>query len=231
VIARHLLEHMDDPRAFMEGIAARARNRRFTTFIYLEVPSCENALRHRRIEDWTYEHPQHFTINSMRALLRSCGLDHFMILSSYGREVLKVLVKHEPVELHKSDLDVDYLLSDYEVIENNIRRESSWIKCHSYTTALWGGAGKSAMFIRRVGVPDDIVVVDSHEEKQGMYVPGTRIKIQSPQVLREFNPDYIIATASWRAEDIRDEIVRYGYPCKTLLKFEGGELTEVPLGR
>jgi hypothetical protein len=231
IIMRHLLEHMTDPRQTMETLANKARLRRHTTYFYIEVPCCENALHHRRIEDWTYEHPQHFTVNSMRALLRSCGLDHFMVIPGYNREVLKVLVKHDPVDHHDADLDVNMLVGDYNRIENNIARERSWLKAHNYCIAYWGGAGKSAMFLRRMGVPSDALVVDSHEAKWGMYVPGTRIVIHSPRQLYQAKPDYIIATASWRAEDVRREIIQFGYPCKTLLKFEGGELTEVPLGR
>jgi hypothetical protein len=232
LVMRHLLEHFERPRDILEGIAHAAKAREHPTILYIEVPSCENALRNCRIEDWTYEHPQHFTINSMRALLRAAGLDHFIVMPKYDREVLSVIVKIAPVAVNDTDLCVDTVLMDYERADQNIRRGIGWMRHHAHCTVFWGGAGKSAMFIRKFHLPeDDTTVVDSHEEKWGLRVPGTSIKIQSPSILHDVRPDYVIATTSWRANDIRDEIVRDNIPCRSLFKFEGGDLTEVPLGR
>jgi hypothetical protein len=229
---RHLLEHFERPRDILEDIARTAKGRSHPTILYIEVPSCENALRRCRIEDWTYEHPQHFTVNSMRAALRAAGLDHFVIIPKYDDEVLSVIVKIAPAEHHDNDLCVETVLMDYERVAQNIRREIGWTRRHANCTVFWGGAGKSAMFIRKFHLPeDDTTVVDSHEAKWGLYVPGTGIKIQPPAILHDVQPDYVIATTSWRANDIRDEIVRDDIPCRMLFKFEGGELREVPLGR
>ncbi len=233
IIMRHLLEHFERPRDILEDIARATKARSHPTTLYIEVPSCENALRRCRIEDWTYEHPQHFTVNSMRAALRAAGLDHFIIMPKYDDEILSVIVKTAPAETHANDLCVETILMDYERVAQNIRCSLGWVRHLALDSAVfWGGAGKSAMFIRQFRLPeDDMLVVDSHEAKWGKYVPGTSIKIHSPAILYGARPHYIIATTSWRANDIRDEIVRDDIPCKTLLKFEGGEMREVPLGR
>lgn len=232
LVMRHLLEHLARPRDILEDIARTAKGRTHPTMLYIEVPSCEPALRNCRIEDWTYEHPQHFTIDSMRALLRASGLDHFIVMPKYGREVLSVIVKIEPVDRNDNDLCVETVLMDYERVDKNIMQGIGWLRHHAHCTVFWGGAGKSAMFIRLFNLPeDDTTIVDSHEAKWGLCVPGTGIKIQPPAILHDVRPDYVIATTSWRANDIRDEIVRDDIPCKSLLKFEGGELREVPLGR
>jgi hypothetical protein len=62
-----------------------------------------------------------------------------------------------------------------------------------------------------------------------MTVPGTCIPIRSP-----LDPDWdkrkiVVATTSWRANDIKAEILRLGLPVEALYKFENGQLTEVPL--
>ena len=232
IIMRHLLEHFERPRDILEGIAHAAKARPHPTTLYIEVPSCENALRRCRIEDWTYEHPQHFTVNSMRAILRAAGLDHFIIIPKYNDEVLSVIVRIAPVEHRDCDLCVETVLLDYDRAARSLHHKLNWV-CHTHpNTVFWGGAGKSASFIRWFRLPeDDTIVVDSHEEKWGLCVPGTGIKIQPPDILHGIQPDYVIATTSWRANDIRDEIVRDDIPCKTLFKFEGGQFREVPLGR
>jgi len=231
VIMRHLLEHEAEPRLLVEEIAHRARNRENITWIYIEVPNCENALKRCRIEDWTYEHPQHFTTKSMKALFHNCGLDHFAILPKYGGEVLSCMVQINPAEILSDTIDVPATIKAYQKTERGINVEGRWMRDCIGRVALWGGAGKSAMFIRKFGMPDHTRVVDSHDEKWLMCVPGTKIKITDPDTLIHDPVKYIIATASWRANDIRDEIIDRNIPCEGLLKFENGELVEVPLGR
>jgi hypothetical protein len=230
IIMRHLLEHMQEPRILIEEIARMALVRCEPTWVYIEVPNCENALRRRRIEDWTYEHPQHFTVKSLRALLHSCWLDRFGIVNSYGGEVLCCLVQVNPEDSVKDTINVPSVLNNYGRVQRAIETEGQWLRDCNDDIAYWGGAGKSAMFLRLFNLPESITVVDSHDEKWGMCVPGTKTKIQNPDVLLSNRVKYIIATASWRANDIRDEIKQRGIPCQGLMKFEFGRLVEVPLG-
>lgn len=227
VIMRHLLEHMLHPRTLIEQIVKRAKERKHPTIILVEVPCCQQALQRTRIEDWTYEHPQHFTVNSLSRLFRAVGIMMSQVETSYGGEVCVGWAKIDPQQTR--GLTVDTILENYNRAEENISATREWFQENK--VAFWGGAGKSAMFIRKFNLPEDTTVVDSHEIKHNFYVPGTRIKIMNPITLRKFPVDYIVATTSWRANDIRDEIVRDSIPCKALLKFENGELVEVPLGQ
>jgi hypothetical protein len=90
--------------------------------------------------------------------------------------------------------------------------------------AYWGGAGKSAMFINYLGI-SDALVVDSDPNKVGLYVPGTKIQIQDPEVLKDV--ETIVVTTAWRAKDIAREIKRRNIQCDRLLTFDSGELVEV----
>lgn len=221
VIMRHFLEHMKNPRKLIESVVKRARERKFPTVILVEVPCCQKALLNTRIEDWTYEHPQHFTVNSLDCLFMSAGVNLSQIALSYGGEVCVGWAIIKP-------LDEVYTVVDcYKQAEENIKAARKWFTENK--VAFWGGAGKSAIFIRKFNLPEDTIVVDSHEIKHNFYVPGTRIRIMNPITLKKFPVEYIVATTSWRANDIRDEIVRLGISCKALLKFENGKLVEVPL--
>jgi hypothetical protein len=231
IIMRHLLEHVMYPRDLLEQLVYVADVRDITLSVVIEVPCCENALKHRRIEDWTYEHVQHFTESSIDAVFVTAGFDNPNIVKSYGDEVLVASCTVYPNPSYKKSLnEIDWLLSDYQKIGLNIVRTGAWIRDHLHEIAFWGGTGKSAMFLRKFGVPDHAIVVDSHEEKWGLYVPGTGIPLLSPGCLwgRGY-PSIVIVTTSWRALDIRDEIKSKQLPVKQLLKFEGGELVEVEL--
>lgn len=229
IIMRHLLEHMEEPRDLLDGIVRKARQRAASTHLYVEVPSCGNALDNQRIEDWTYEHPQHFTVQSLHALMRHAGAHANVCRLSYGDEVICCKATLNP-SLLTTARDIDEVVDSYTQVAENITAASKWIRQLNGNVAFWGGAGKSAMFLRQFDLPSNTVVVDSHYDKWRACVPGTRIPIRPPTVLKKRPVDVIIATTSWRANDIRDEIIQRNIPCRRLLKFERGEFVEVPLG-
>lgn len=230
IVMRHLLEHMASPSDLIYDLVNSAWERTSDTWCYIEVPCCENALERSRIEDWTYEHPQHFTEASLRALLYRYDAETFIIQRSYGGEVLCCLVRFDSEHSFRG-IPVETTLDKFKKVKENIKSEGEDMRSRLGETAFWGGAGKSAMFIRQFGLPDDTLVVDSDKAKWGMYVPGTRILIHPPSVLNTCeDPIKIIATTSWRAYDIRDEIIRDNINCSGLFKFVDGQLKEISLG-
>lgn len=227
VIMRHLLEHITNIRDFLENIVVKAERMDASTIFFIEVPCCQEALINTRVEDWTYEHPHHFNVESMMALLNSCGFKHYSVNTAYGGEVIKMFAEVHPKEKH--GWQVDEVVRNYSNIASNIINTAKWLN-ETEGVVLWGGAGKSAMFLNLFRQDEHSIVVDSDENKVGFYVPGTRIKIQSTDILFDWPDCTIVSTTSWRANDIRDEIIARGIPCKKLMKFYRGKLVEVPLG-
>jgi hypothetical protein len=226
IVIRHLLEHVSEPRDFLESIVKLARNRKGLTALLIETPCCQKALSKCRIEDWTYEHPQHFTLNSMRWLLRNVGMEKLQVEASYEGEVLVAVTMIQP---EKEDDFPQRVREWYSAVRDNIDEVGQVFRDNVDKIVFWGGAGKSVMFIRLFDLHKDSVVVDSHEDKWHMNVPGTSIPILPP-----FDPNWdkrkiVVATTSWRANDIKAEIKRLELPVETLYKFENGQLTEVPL--
>jgi hypothetical protein len=217
----------------IERLVARARDRDDLTWIYIEVPNCENALEHGRVEDWTYEHPHHFTVKSMETLLKSCGIPQHFVSRMYGDEVLSVMamvnVNPFPAMPSEDDERMQAILDRFSETQNSLSEISDRIIERLESVALWGGAGKSAMLINQLNLPDSVTVIDSHDEKWGLYVPGTSIMMRSPEVLKQKPVNCIIATTAWRAEDIRAEIIERNILVNSLWKIEDGKLVEVPL--
>lgn len=223
IVMRHLLEHMEDPRGFVEDILEIARERNQEVYFLIEVPCCEEAIECTRIEDWTYEHPQNFTHNSLSIIMDLIGTHE--ITFEYGGEVLLATGA-----VNKSSLErrIDYIIDKYRKIELGLVKSGSWLK--SNDVVFWGGAGKSATFLNIFGAPDTAVVVDSDKNKHGFFVPRTRIQIKDPEILYSMEPKYIVVTTSWRANDIYEEIKKKQIPYIDVLKFEEGEFTKVSNG-
>jgi hypothetical protein len=220
IIMRHLLEHMANPRAFMDEIANVRRDMQYNTHVLIEVPCIHNALNRTRLEDWTYEHPQHFTETSLELLTESVGFRGITSLE-YADEVLLYTGQLEQVESEEETYLDNF--AKMSLMASRIGGQLAGME----SVAYWGGAGKSAMFLNYLGVGDDALVVDSDPNKIGMYVPGTKIQIQDPTKLLIDHVDTIVVTTSWRAYDIAAEIRERNIPCNKLLTFERGNLVEV----
>jgi hypothetical protein len=157
-----------------------------------------------------------------------------MVLPRYNREVLSVLVQIDPEPQPPIGGMID-VTDAYYNIQDGIDEAREWVRDHVDEVVFWGGAGKSAMMLHILQVPEHTLVVDSDPNKWGLFVPGTRIEIKSPECLTGLEGivrSTVVATASWRANDIRDEIVGRGLTCvKRLLKLGYNGFEEVPLGQ
>ena len=220
IIMRHFLEHLHSPRRLLASIFRHSDECSDPTCIYLEVPCCENALNQLRVEDWTYEHPQHFTETSLRQLLVGLCVDQHTIWHAYGGEVLCCLINIG------GSLDTSReIVTAYKNMSFNIRNLKKLIARDAY--AFCGGAGKSAVFINMLQLPDDSLVVDSDENKWGKLVPGTSIEIKAPYEIERVAG--VIATTSWRAKDILSDMRYWGVEVP-LYKVNNGRLWRVASG-
>jgi hypothetical protein len=71
---------------------------------------------------------------------------------------------------------------------------------------VWGGTGKAAAFLNRIGAGLDLTVVDSDPRKVGGWVPGLGLPIQSPTVLASGTVPVVVIPSVWRIRDVLAEL-------------------------
>lgn len=74
----------------------------------------------------------------------------------------------------------------------------------------FGAAAKGNTFLNYCGIGREYLsfVADSSVSKQGLYLPGTRIPIVSPEQIAEEKPDYIVLLP-WNLRDELEELLSY----------------------
>jgi len=209
VVMRHVLEHIHDPTDFLETLAIANENQELD--ILIEVPCIENALTDCRLEDWTYEHPNHFTESSLRHALERSGWTVAYIFKTYGGEVL---VAH--ATLSNGDR-TGTVVKDFQELRVSIDE----FRITDQPYVFWGGAGKSTMFLHALARDYDYVV-DSDTRKWGKYVPGLSLRIESPSHIT--SDDIVIITTNWREQDILAEIRLRGLKPAAVYTYKNGEL-------
>jgi len=214
IVMRHVLEHFTDPYTFLLSLSDNCHKQQVHPSLIVEVPCVEKALREGRLEDWVYEHPQHFTMESMFKLAYLSGWSMNYIRYCYGEEVL--LARMTP------DMSVSrHLQSDrFTTMLGHLRAASETLSHKN--VVLWGGAGKSAMIINLLGL--QAPVVDSDRNKWGKCVPGTRLKIMAPNVIPALNPELVVITTNWRTEDILKEMERNEFYDGRVATIKNGKL-------
>jgi hypothetical protein len=227
-LMRHVLEHIETPRRFVEDITREWVGGPVDMIV--EVPNITNALTHTRIEDWVYEHCQHFTPSSLKRLFTSLGWTIKRLETKYNNEVIVLHARYLEDRFEKYTKDACAAFSKSYAAGVFVAREKlAKLIGSGKSIAYWGGIGKSAMFLHQIAVPP-MRVVDSDGKKTGLCVPGLDVQIEHCTSLLDRPVDVIVVTTAWRASDIAAEITRRGIQCESLLMFKQGELVEVPIG-
>ncbi len=232
IVCRHVIEHLESPREFVERIAYFALSVGISPIFVAEVPNIQNALNDLRVADYLYEHVSNFTPASLRTLFEICGFEVLELIGGYGDEVSLIIAK-----LKKEDGKLQTAKKAKQIREKLLLQKTTLdttlkeLKTKNKSIAIWGATGKGASFINsfELNADDYTIVVDSDERKCGRYTPGTGQLIRHSTYLLENHCDVIVATTNWRVCDISEEIKRRGIRCEKLLIVRNGNVEEVEI--
>ena len=227
IISRHVLEHLNNPLGLIESISFALTWCESDSYIYLEVPCVDNALKNNRIIDFYYEHNSHFTTCSFNRMLECACVDVVWLEHGYGNEVIYALVKDGLNNNHARLADEsNNFYSQSRLNIEAIRKQLESIA--DKKVAVWGGTGKGAAFMNIYGLDFRVfpIVIDSDPAKVGTYVPGTGQEILNREYLKTNPVDIIIIPMQWRAQDVVNEIHSHDINYSTILIEYHGQLID-----
>ena len=192
LILRHVLEHIEEPVAFIERLAAANGGR---GLIYIEVPCFDWICSKRAWFDIFYEHVNYFRLSDFgRIFGRLVHADR-----AFGGQYLRIIGDLSTVRKPVRDpADVPAFPDDF---TDRLRSETQ--RPPEGETVVWGGASKGVIFSllrERAGHPVDRVI-DINPDKQGRYLPATGLRVMSPaegldgllpgSTIHVMNPNYL----------------------------------------
>jgi hypothetical protein len=225
IIVRHMLEHLENPLAFVQMLGYSADWEGLNTALFVEVPCIDRVFESNRTVDFFYEHNSHFTTASLGRLLGRSHAQLETIARGYEDEVVYAYARLGHCEAGRLITDnAKTFYTQTRQLDTQVCAQLTALADSGKRVAVWGGTGKAATFINRYGVDKDRfpLVVDSDAEKAGTYVPGTGQVIHTPQALLKHPVEVIIIPTQWRARDIALEIAQRGISCsQILLEYQG----------
>lgn len=224
VIARQLLEHVEEPFEFMTGLR-RTLGDRHDTIVVFEVPNALDMLQRADLWDVIYEHPIYFTPLSLDRLLRSAGFDVHRVRPGY--EGLFLIIEASPSAGPPKELEsLGHLVKDevegfaaaYAERLKRWGRHLEEIKEKGQRAVLWGAGARGDTFLNAIGIHDEIaMVVDLNPRKWGKHMAGTGQAIHSPEDLRALKPDVVVIANEIYKEEIGQSLRNMGINAEILV--------------
>lgn len=220
LIANNVLAHVPNLNGFVAGLARLLAARGVLT---LEFPHLLQLIRNNQFDTIYHEHFSYFSLHSVESVLRHHGLVVFDVqeLPTHGGS-LRVFARNaadetKPVQQSVNDLRCREMaehmttLAAYQAFDERVRGVKRAL-LHFLLDAVQGGKrvvgygapAKGNTLLNVCGIRRDLLpyTADLSPHKQGLYLPGTRLPIVSPDTILNDKPDYVLVLP-W---NVREEV-------------------------
>ncbi|HUR83163.1 MAG TPA: class I SAM-dependent methyltransferase [Thermoanaerobaculia bacterium] len=218
LIANNVLAHVPDLNDFVEGLRIALAPRGTIT---IEFPHLLQLMRYTQFDTIYHEHFSYFSLRTAREVLAAHGLTVVDVeeIPTHGGS-LRVHARHAGAEVAPAvgaliAREREAGLEDvgtYRRFDDSVRAcKRSLLRFliaareDGKRVAGYGAPSKASSLLNYSGVRTDLLdyTVDRSPHKQGLFIPGVRIPIRTPEELAVTKPDYVLVLA-W---NLRDEIV------------------------
>lgn len=211
VCCRHVLEHMPEPRRFLDMVR-RALGDQSTAVLYFEVPNACSVFRDLSVWDIIYEHYGYFAADCLEYLFRCSGFDILDLRVTYAGQFLGIEATpsrapvrtppDEPVGRPQLEREVAAFSHYLRDVGNQWRRRLAHFRDRGSRVVVWGGGSKTVSFMNLLEVHDEVSeIVEINPGKQGGYLAGSGHHVVAPECLKEHRPDVVIVmNAVYRPE-------------------------------
>jgi SAM-dependent methyltransferase len=209
IVGNNVYAHVPDINDFSLGLKIALKP---DGVITLEFPHLMRLIEHTQFDTIYHEHFSYLSLHALSHIFASVGLrvwdveqlsTHGGSLRVYGchaedtraetEKVYQVLAEEQKGGLLDSRVYINFQ-QRADRLKNDLITFLITQKRMSKKVAAYGAAAKGNTLLNYAGVRADLLpyVCDAAPSKQGKFLPGTRIPILSPDVLRERRPDCVV---------------------------------------
>jgi len=207
LIARHVLEHAHNPRAFLQGLVSLMKPGGYLVF---EMPDSRKFLDACDYSFVWEEHIAYFTPSTLKAFLLAHGCEVFEILTyPYALEdslvaiakmdapAVRATTEELPVELKRGRRYKE----QFPKVRERYRAWFSQHRAAGKRVVLFGAGHLAAKFINLLELGDYVeCVIDDNPDKQALIMPGSRLPIRSSSLLEQEGIDLCLLSLSPESE-------------------------------
>ena len=233
IVANNVIAHVLDINNFIKSLSMLSDEK---TTLTIEFPHVANLFQKIQYDTIYHEHHYYYSLESIQNLLAKYNLHVFDVekLNIHGgslrifvkksnkkvnksKRLLVEIKKELKMKLHSSK-SIKKLNLDVKKTKINAKKYLNKIKKNNAKIAAYGAAAKGNTFLNYCNIDNKTIdyVYDGNRLKQNKFLPGSRIKILNPKMIKKNKPDYIIILP-W---NIKEEIIKtYNYAKEWGCKF------------
>lgn len=239
IIANNVLAHVPDILDFVEGISILLGEGGVVT---IEFPHLMSLINFNQFDTIYHEHFSYLSLTSCINIFGKFGLEIFDVdkLDTHGGS-LRLYLKHVQNSAHKITGTVELVLQEeinagllteqyYKNFSSKvIKTKNEFLDFLISETSKgkkivgYGAAAKANTFINFAGIRSDLIefIVDKSPQKEGKFMPGSRIPIVSEENLLKLKPEFVIVFP-WNLSLEITEQLRY------VKKWDGRLMVAIP---
>lgn len=224
LLGKNVLAHVPDLHDFAAGMKILLKPQGVIT---MEFPHLLQLMQQNQFDTIYHEHFSYFSFLTVLNIFSHYGLTIFDVdeIPTHGGS-LRIYARHVEDDSRKSGTRVTELIAKEEAVglremstyqafseqvketKRNILEFLIRIKREGKTVVGYGAPAKGNTLLNYCGIRSDFIdyTVDRSPHKQGLYLPGTHIPIESPDKIRETRPDYVIILPWNLKEEIIDQM-------------------------
>ncbi len=208
IAANNVLAHVPDINDFVRGFACLLEPTGVATF---EFPHLLNMVQLNQFDTAYHEHYSYLSLTAVKKIFEANGLRVFDVepLSTHGgslrvyaqngthhaisERVADCLKQEQMAGMLGRDFYFDFQ-DNAERVKYALLEQLIQFKRDGLSVAAYGAAAKGNTLLNFAGVRSDLMqfVVDKNPQKQGKYLPGSRVPIVDIEYLKQQRPDRII---------------------------------------
>ena len=221
LIGNNVLAHVPNLNDFVAGLKIILKPRGITT---MEFPHLMKLVDEVQFDTIYHEHFSYFSFLTVKKVFNAHGLTLFDVeeLPTHGgslriyachaddksKEVSQRITELEKQEINAGYTDINFYLHFSEKVKSikrNIMKFLIQAKENGKTIVGYGAPAKGNTLLNYCGIRNDFLdyTVDRNPHKQGLYLPGSHIPIESSDRIKKTKPDYVLILP-W---NIKDEII------------------------
>ncbi len=223
VCSRHVLEHVEDPVAFL-GMLGQALREGGGAMAYVEVPNATWIFDAASVGDLIYEHCWNFSETALCNAAARAGLVVERSCTGFGGQFLSIearpsadLGRDLPLRRPGSE-EAALIRSFSECFTAKVEGWRLLLAESDGTSVVWGAGSKGVSFMNLVPEAEGIVcLIDVNERKQGRRVPGTGHEVRGPKSLRGKEIDRVLMMNAIYEQEIRQQLDSLGCTAANLM--------------
>lgn len=209
IVGNNVLAHVPNLNDFVAGLAALLRPNGVVT---MEFPHLVRLVEEMQFDTIYHEHFSYFSLFVAKKIFAAHGLRIFDVdkLPTHGGSLriyacrtdaghaeMPIVEAIEAEEIAAGYGDREKYLAFGRDVYRFKRELLTFLmneKSSGRTIAAYGAAAKGNTMLNFLGVRSDIIdfVVDRNPQKQGRYLPGSRIPVRDPEDIRAARPDLLL---------------------------------------